>query len=73
MAGNTVNEAGNQGGSVTISLPATVRDLVKLRDKYGATSAIGYRCTNILELLKYRGVEGGLTRQMNDLKRLLGQ
>lgn len=34
------------------ALPRTVRDLLALRKKYGANSAIGHRCSNIIQMLK---------------------
>jgi hypothetical protein len=71
MTENTVNEAGNQGGSVTISLPETIRDLLKLRAKHGADTPIGHRASNIIECFKYINNSPAILRQMDDLKRLL--
>lgn len=63
MHENTMNEAGNQGGSVTVALPkeeyfmdldleSTRRQLIALRVKHGAESPIGRRCSNIVELIQ---------------------
>jgi hypothetical protein len=57
----TVNEAGNDGGSVTEVLPKrrfdakTVRaQLDALRAKHGADTPIGHRCSNLIEMMKNR-------------------
>ena len=44
---NNVNEAGNDGGSVTEVLPG----LAKMRNAHGYDTPIGHRCSNILEML----------------------
>jgi hypothetical protein len=50
----------------------TRRDLIALRVKHGATSAIGCRCSNIVELIQVPEVpKFQLERQMADLQRLL--
>jgi hypothetical protein len=61
------------GRSVTVGLPEDVRrDLIALRVKYGATSPIGCRCSNIVELIQVPEVpKFQLERQMADLQRLL--
>lgn len=73
MSEQTQNEAGNSGGSVTVGLPTfdfenTRRDLIALRVKHGADSAIGHRCSNIVEMLK-NGVSP--VKQVAQLERLL--
>jgi hypothetical protein len=61
------------GGSVTDALPEDVRrHLIALRVKHGATSPIGCRCSNIVELIQMPEVPRfQLERQMADLQRLL--
>lgn len=61
------------GRSVTEVLPEDLRrDLIALRVKHGATSPIGCRCSNIIELLQAPEVpKVFLERQMADLQRLL--
>lgn len=55
-------------------LENTRRDLIALRVKHGAESAIGYRCSNIVELIQMPEVPAVLVaRQMADLQRLLAQ
>jgi hypothetical protein len=50
----------------------TRRDLIALRVKHGATSPIGCRCSNIVELIQVPEVPRvQLDRQMADLQRLL--
>ncbi len=44
---NTVNEAGNEAGSVTVVLPG----LVRMRRAHGYNTPIGRRCSNILEMM----------------------
>lgn len=63
----------------------TTFDLIKLRTKHGAGSAIGHRCSNLLQLLKnynasdvrdvehQNGLKEKMEYQMRDLKRLLSQ
>ena len=48
----------------------TRRDLIALRVKHGADSAIGHRCSNIAEMLK-NGVNP--TKQMAELQALLAR
>lgn len=56
--------------SVTVGLP----ELFALREKHGATSPIGHRCSNIAELLKMPELPTHLIRrQMDDLQQLLGE
>ncbi len=53
-------------------LERTRRDLIVMRNKHGATSAIGLRCSNIVELIQVPELpKGMLERQMADLQRLL--
>lgn len=61
------------GRSVTVGLPEDVRrDLIALRLKHGATSPIGCRCSNIVELIQMPEVPRfQLDKQMADLQRLL--
>jgi hypothetical protein len=70
---NIMNIHGTDGDSVTVVLPEDVRrDLIALRVKHGATSPIGCRCSNIIELLQTPEVPAALVaRQMADLQRLL--
>jgi hypothetical protein len=70
---NIMNIHGTDGDSVTVVLPEDVRrDLIALRVKHGATSPIGCRCSNIIELLQAPEVPAALVaRQMADLQRLL--
>lgn len=51
----------------------TRRDLIALREKHGADSPIGHRCSNIVELIQMPMSPADLVqRQMSDLQRLLG-
>ena len=65
------------GRSVTVGLPhpsmeETRRHLIALREKHGATSAIGFRCSNIVELIQTPELPALLIRkQMADLQSLL--
>lgn len=53
-------------------LESARRDLIALRLKHGATSPIGCRCSNIIELIQAPEVpKVFLERQMGDLQRLL--
>jgi hypothetical protein len=53
-------------------LEQTRRDLIVMRAKHGATSPIGCRCSNIVELIQVPEVpKFQLERQMADLQRLL--
>jgi hypothetical protein len=48
------------------------RDLIVMRDAYGADSPIGHRCSNIVELIQAPELPSFLIqRQMADLQRLL--
>lgn len=50
----------------------TVRELIALRNKHGAETPVGYRCSNIVELIQLPEVpRSQLGRQMADLQRLL--
>jgi hypothetical protein len=68
-----VNIQQTNGRSVTEVLPEDVRrGLIALREKYGADSAIGHRCSNIVELIQMPEVPTEFVkRQMADLGRLL--
>ena len=72
---NTVNEARNEGGSVTVGLPnleTTRRDLIALRVKHGADSDIGHGCSNIIELIQQPELPSKLIQYQTDrLARLL--
>lgn len=62
------------GRSVTEVLPDMRRSLIALRRKHGPTSAIGYRCSNILELIQVPELPKALlARQTADLQRLLSE
>lgn len=72
----TVNEAGNDRGSVTVALPdkalaAARRDLILLRRRHGAKSPIGHRCSNLMEQML--NLESGGPAQQAALKRLIPQ
>ena len=57
-------------GSRTV-LEQTRRDLIVMREAHGADSAIGHRCSNIVELLQVPELPMALlARQMADLHRL---
>lgn len=48
------------------------RDLIVMRAKHGAETPVGYRCSNIVELIQMPEVPTALlARQMADLQRLL--
>ena len=48
------------------------RELILMRNKHGATSPIGARCSNIVELIQVPEVpKFQIERQMADLQRLL--
>jgi hypothetical protein len=68
-----VNIQQTNGRSVTEVLPEDVRrHLIALRVKHGATSPIGRRCSNIVELIQLPEVPRfQIDRQMADLQRLL--
>ena len=64
---NTVNEARNEGGSVTVGLPG----LVRMRRARGYDSAIGHRCSNILEMLDSGTAKpADIARQVRELAEL---
>ena len=79
-APSTVNTTGTckeidtpltQPSSRTV-LEQTRRDLIVMRDAHGAESPVGYRCSNIVELIQMPEVPRfQLERQMSDLQRLL--
>lgn len=53
-------------------LSRTRRDLIVMRDAHGADSAVGHRCSNLVELIQVPEVpKFQLERQMADLQRLL--
>lgn len=66
-----------------IDLKQIRRDLFALRKKHGADSAIGHRCSNVLEQLENlaketdrdarRRLAAKIERQMADLEKLLRQ
>jgi hypothetical protein len=59
-----------QPGSRTV-LEQTRRDLIVMREAYGADSPVGHRCSNIVELLQMPELPKALlVRQMTDLARL---
>jgi hypothetical protein len=78
-AASTVNTIGTcqeidtpltQPGSRTV-LEQTRRDLIVMREAYGADSPVGHRCSNIVELLQMPELPKALlARQMADLARL---
>jgi hypothetical protein len=78
-AASTVNVTGTSGkidtplthpGSRDV-LEQIRRDLIVMREAYGADSAIGHRCSNIVELLQMPELPKALLqRQMSDLARL---
>jgi hypothetical protein len=70
---NIMNIHETFGRSLTVVLPEDVRrDLIALRVKHGPLSAIGCRCSNIVELIQLPEVpKFQLERQMADLQRLL--
>lgn len=56
-----------------MTIEDTRRDLIALRVKHGAESPIGYRCSNLVELMQMPEIPTRLVaRQMADLQRLLG-
>lgn len=62
-----LTQAGSRG-----VLEQTRRDLIVMRNKHGATSPIGCRCSNIIELIQVPELPRlQLERQMADLQRLL--
>lgn len=78
-AASTVNATGTdrkidtpltQAGSRTV-LEQTRRDLIVMREAYGANTPVGHRCSNIVELLQMPELPKDLLqRQMTDLARL---
>ena len=78
-AASTVNVTGTNGkidaplthsGSRAV-LEQTRRDLIVMREAHGADSAVGHRCSNIVELLQMPELPKALlARQMADLARL---
>jgi hypothetical protein len=65
-------DTGNIGGigSRTV-LEQTRRDLIVMREAYGADTPIGHRCSNIVELIQMPELPKALlARQMADLARL---
>lgn len=56
-----------------MSIDETRRNLIALREKHGADTPVGYRCSNIVELIQMEKPPAELVkRQMSDLQRLLG-
>jgi hypothetical protein len=79
-AASNVNVAGTNGKIDTPLtrprsqdvLSQTYRDLMALRVKHGAGTPIGYRCSNIMELIQVpEAPRAFVNRQMADLHRLL--
>lgn len=79
-----MNEAGNEAGSVTVGLPVgqLCTSLLKKRDRFGAFTPAGYRCSNLNEmLLSYRtatgdqrkNLERGMAIQARELAELSNQ
>lgn len=71
-----MNGTGNMEDISAETVPPKIEDarrrLILLRNKHGATSAIGSRCSNIVELIQVPEVpKFQLERQMADLQRLL--
>lgn len=67
---NPMNTHGTDGDSVTVELPKDIRrDLIAIREKYGADSAVGRRCSNLIEQMM--NLEGGSPAQQAALKRLM--
>ncbi len=64
-----VNTQGTGGGSVTVALPELRRDLIAMRGKHGADSAIGHRCSNLIgQLQAYQtAVAPALRRDLRSL------
>lgn len=59
-----------QPGSRSV-LEQTRRDLIVMREAYGADTPVGHRCSNIVELLQIPELPKDLLqRQMTDLARL---
>lgn len=57
-----------------MTMEETRRGLIALRRKHGAKSPIGYRCSNILELIQVPELPKALlARQTADLQRLLSE
>lgn len=55
-----------------LPIEVTVRELINLRNKHGADSPIGHRCSNLIELIQMPELATWLTqRQMADLARLM--
>lgn len=55
-----------------LPIEVTVRELTVLRNKHGARTPVGYRCSNIMELIQLPEVPRvQLARQVADLQRLL--
>jgi hypothetical protein len=46
-------------------------DLKALRDKYGANTPIGHRCSNLMEMLE--NIEGATGDQRRELERSIGR
>lgn len=60
--------------TIILSREKTRQKMVAIRRKYGYTSAIGYRCSNIIKLTMEPILPMALIeRQMADLQRLLRQ
>lgn len=56
-----------------MSIEQTRRELIALRERHGAGSPVGYRCSNLMELIQMPNPPAALVeRQMSDLQRLLG-
>lgn len=56
---------------ISAEAKATIANLINLRDAHGANTPVGYRCSNLAELLQIPKPPAHLVqRQMNDLARL---
>ena len=65
------SDTGLTRGSSRTVLEQTRRDLIVMREAYGADSPVGHRCSNIVELLQMPELPKDLLRrQMTDLARL---
>lgn len=68
--GSASDTPATHGSSRTV-LEQTRRDLIVMREAYGADSPVGHRCSNIVELLQMPELPKDLLRrQMIDLARL---
>ncbi len=66
-----MNVTGKEQRNCAQSVPDTCRDLIALRLKHGADTAIGHRCSNIEVMLRKDAPLDAIARQVVDLERLL--